>query len=284
MAPDPLARGPIPLYYQIAWQLRRGIHARQYEPHARLPTEEELVRTFGVSRTTVRLAFQVLLKDGLVRRMAGRGTFVSADPGRHPVEWMVESVDDVITSPTRLRHRYRFVDIRDVPASRELAALFGGPPGMPVTEFRRLRLVDGRPFFHVTLQVPRGLAERVPRARLRDKPMVSLLEEHAGIRVVAADQWASAERADGDVVRHLRVKPGDPILSVERHFFDERGRVVEIAVDRYRTDGVRYYLRLRRRSRAAEAGARPEAASLGRRVAGLAGLLDVAALPDHRRG
>jgi GntR family transcriptional regulator len=90
MSADGLDRGPIPLYYQIAWQLRREIHARQYGPHARLPTEEELVRTFGVSRTTVRLAFQVLLKDGLVRRVAGRGTFVSADPGRHPVEWLVD--------------------------------------------------------------------------------------------------------------------------------------------------------------------------------------------------
>jgi GntR family transcriptional regulator len=268
-----LDRGPIPLYYQIAWQLRSEIHARRYTPHARLPTEEALVQAFGVSRTTVRLAFQVLLKDGLVRRVAGRGTFVSADPGRHPAEWMVEAIDDVITSTTRLRHRYRFLDVRDVPASRELAAIFGGPPGMPVREFRRLRLVDGRPFFYVTLQVPRDLAERVPRPRFREKPMVSLLEEHAGIRVVAADQWASAARADEEVARHLRLKVGDPVLTVERHFFGERGRVVEVAVDRYRTDGVRYYLRLKRRSREAEAPSRVDEPLFMRRVAGLAGLL-----------
>lgn len=265
-------RGPIPLYYQLAWQLRREIHGRQYGPHARLPTEEELVRTFGVSRTTVRLAFQVLLKDGLVRRVAGRGTFVSGDPGRHPAEWLVESVDDVITSSTRLRHRYRFVEIRDIEAARELAAIFAGPPGMLVREFRRLRLVDGRPVFHVTLHVPRALAERVPRARLRDKPMVSLLEEHAGLRVVAADQWASAERADPGIARHLRLAPGDPVLTVERHFFDERGRVVEVAVDRYRTDSARYYLRLRRRSRETAAAGAPDTRP-ARRVAGLADLL-----------
>ncbi len=241
-----LERGPIPLYYQLAWALRSQIHQRRHQPNARLPTEMALMRTHGVSRTTVRLAFQLLLKDGMVRRIPGRGTFVTDDPGRHPAQWTVGTMDEIITSAARLRYRYRLIDIRDIRAPAKLARLFGLPVGSPVTELHRLRLVDGRPFFHVTLHVPRDLASDIPRARLQKHALFTLLEEHCGIRIVAVHQWMSAALAEVDVARHLGLQPGDPVLRIERHYVDERGRIVEVTVDRYRTDRVRYYLRLQR--------------------------------------
>ena len=243
-----LERGPIPLYYQLAWALRSQIHSRSHRPDARLPTETTLMRSFGVSRTTVRLAFQLLLKDGMVRRIPGRGTFVTGDPGRNPAQWMAGTIDEIITSAARLRYRYRLIGIRDTRASPELATIFGLPPGSPLTEIRRLRLVDGRPFFHVTIYLPRELATRIQRERLGKQAVVTLLEEHCGMRVVAADQWMSAALADSEVARHLKLEPGDPVLLIERHYLDERGRVVEVTVDRYRTDRVRYYLRLQRQA------------------------------------
>jgi GntR family transcriptional regulator len=243
-----LERGPIPLYYQLAWDLRRQIQSGAYPVGALLPTEEQLVSRHGVSRTTVRLAFQVLLRDGLVIRRAGRGTFVARDPGQHPAEWVAGTLDAIILSAHELRYEFRYLRIRDVPAGPAVARSLGVARGAPVREYRRLHLVDGVPTTHVVLHVPRELAARVPRGRLRTTPVVTLLEQHCGIRIVAAHQWVAAAAADPEVARHLDIRPGAPVLAVERHFLDETGRVVELATDRYRTDRVRYYLRLERRS------------------------------------
>ncbi len=54
------------------------------EPNERLPPEDEIAATFGVSRMTTRRALQVLADRGVLVRRRGRGggTFVASDPPR----------------------------------------------------------------------------------------------------------------------------------------------------------------------------------------------------------
>jgi GntR family transcriptional regulator, transcriptional repressor for pyruvate dehydrogenase complex len=53
-------------------------------PRTRLPTEHEMMKTFGVSRTVVREAIAALRAEGLVSTRQGSGAFVSDDPQRRP--------------------------------------------------------------------------------------------------------------------------------------------------------------------------------------------------------
>ena len=46
------------------------------EPGTPAPSERELVQQFGVARMTVRQALDALVAQGLLERVAGRGTFV----------------------------------------------------------------------------------------------------------------------------------------------------------------------------------------------------------------
>src|SRR5687767_14508721 len=70
----------VPLYYQLESVLREKISSGQFASQERIPTETELAVEYGVSRITVRQALSALEKDGLVRRKAGLGTFVSELP------------------------------------------------------------------------------------------------------------------------------------------------------------------------------------------------------------
>ncbi|HWI52345.1 MAG TPA: GntR family transcriptional regulator, partial [Symbiobacteriaceae bacterium] len=70
----------MPLYAQVKEQLVRQIRSGQYQPHAVLPAERELMEQFQVSRITVRRALADLANEGLVYRKVGRGTYVAAEP------------------------------------------------------------------------------------------------------------------------------------------------------------------------------------------------------------
>lgn len=61
----------------IADALSRRISSGQLVPGAQLPTESDLMGSFGVSRLTVRRALQNLMQDGLVVGHQGKGTFVN---------------------------------------------------------------------------------------------------------------------------------------------------------------------------------------------------------------
>lgn len=68
---------PLPLHEQLFNELRHAIISGKLKPHSRLPGELELVTQYGISRATVQRAWQTAQDDGLIYRVAGKGTFVS---------------------------------------------------------------------------------------------------------------------------------------------------------------------------------------------------------------
>lgn len=66
-----------PLYQQVVTYLRKRLADGTYPPASALPSEMELMSLLGVSRPTVRHALQLLIADGLIERIPGRGTFVT---------------------------------------------------------------------------------------------------------------------------------------------------------------------------------------------------------------
>lgn len=67
----------IPLYHQLKEILRTQIEERTFKPHQQIPSEHELQKTYGLSRATVRKAIDSLVREGLVYRLHGKGTFVA---------------------------------------------------------------------------------------------------------------------------------------------------------------------------------------------------------------
>src|SRR5438128_2108978 len=63
---------------RVSREIENAIVTDGLEPTSRLPTESELCRSFGVSRTVVREALQHLTARGLVRSVAGSGSYVAS--------------------------------------------------------------------------------------------------------------------------------------------------------------------------------------------------------------
>ncbi|MCX7622764.1 MAG: PLP-dependent aminotransferase family protein [Thermomicrobium sp.] len=73
----------VPLYRQLADQLRRRIASGELPPGTRLPPERRLAAMLGVNRSTVVSAYRELAAEGLIAGHVGRGTVV-VDPNRRP--------------------------------------------------------------------------------------------------------------------------------------------------------------------------------------------------------
>lgn len=68
---------PQPLYLQLTEYLRHQINNGVWQPNDRLPPEVELAAQFDISRGTVRQAMDLLVNQGLLQRIPGKGTFVT---------------------------------------------------------------------------------------------------------------------------------------------------------------------------------------------------------------
>lgn len=87
----------IPLHEQLTNQVRQLILSRRWPTGFRVPSETELQRRLGISRSTIRHALRTIEIEGLIERVAGRGTFVSAlrdrDRIHSPLAFMVIDFD-----------------------------------------------------------------------------------------------------------------------------------------------------------------------------------------------
>lgn len=68
----------LPLHRQLLNELRHAILSGELQPHDQLPGEIELVEQLGVSRATIRRAWQAALEEELIYRVTGKGTYIAA--------------------------------------------------------------------------------------------------------------------------------------------------------------------------------------------------------------
>lgn len=67
----------LPVYYQIKQTIKNWIINKEFNPGAKIPSENELAEKFQVSRLTVRQAISQLIQEGLLISKRGEGTFVT---------------------------------------------------------------------------------------------------------------------------------------------------------------------------------------------------------------
>jgi DNA-binding LacI/PurR family transcriptional regulator len=70
----------LPMHLQLLDELRHRIKSGLLRPHDRIPGEWELVEALNISRATIQRAWQAAQEEGLIYRVAGKGTFVSEPP------------------------------------------------------------------------------------------------------------------------------------------------------------------------------------------------------------
>ena len=75
----------VPLYVQLYRQLREQILNGEYKQGEFIPSETELMKAFATTRGTVRNAISVLVNDGLVQQVRGKGTLVLLRPLKYNI-------------------------------------------------------------------------------------------------------------------------------------------------------------------------------------------------------
>jgi GntR family transcriptional regulator len=93
----------VPLYFQLAEILKERIEGGRWSAGDRFPSEREITDEFGVSRTVIRPALDLLESDGQLIRVKGRGTFVTPPKIRTRVAGLIRMLSEDRPSDLVLR-------------------------------------------------------------------------------------------------------------------------------------------------------------------------------------
>jgi len=211
---------PKPQYLKLKHYVLSHITNGDWPPLSRVPSENELVAQFGVSRMTVNRALRELTDAGVVTRLQGVGSFV-AGPKAESAMFAVRSIRDEIVA----RGQTHTVDVlicEQVSARATTARQFGLPTGAELFHSRLLHLADG-----IALQLEDRFVNPV------SAPDYLAIDFHVEIphqylmRVAPlqkTEHVIEAEAANKRVAKLLDAAPGDPLLTLTRRTWS-RGHV-----------------------------------------------------------
>ncbi len=193
-----------------------------------MPTEEDLVAHFGVSRTTVRQAMSDLANEGLVVRRPGRGTFA-----RQPLmvlrmqQWhsLTKDIAQRGLSPSK-----KILCVERLKASAEIADRAKELVEGDMLHIQSIRYADDIPIIVLDQYYPYELCKFLADATLDNPHLTSegILAEH-GIVEMRAEGEIIATTASKAEAKYLDVKPGSPLIEIATKAYSADGRVVEYA-------------------------------------------------------
>lgn len=227
----------VPLYEQIESSIRSRINSGELGPLARVESETELAESFSVSRMTARKAIEALVREGLLFRRQGKGTFV-AD---RKIAYGLSTQLSFSTAMTETGHSVEteVVDSAIGRANEVVAEALRVEPGSLTVYLRRIRLVDGSPAALHESWLPGDL---VGVLDLDLTGSLNALMAQVGHEVSSTQDYVEAVECDAEVASLLNCSPRAAMIKVSGVGLSSSRTPLRYTEAHYRGDRFRFAL------------------------------------------
>jgi GntR family transcriptional regulator len=224
-------------YEQIADQLRSAIVSGNWMVGHALPSEQQLAQDHQVAVGTIRQAVALLVEQGLVERVHGRGTFVrGVISGAGMLRFFrFGSQPDVLP-------RSFILSVKIQPASEKAAAALQIAPGSQTLYVMRLRQIQERPCLleDIVLPLPRFQALGHADPSQWGDFLYPAYERLCAVHVQHVTDTITFNRLTGAQAKRLELAKDHPCAKVERIAYDRLHTPVEWRVTRGDAYAFRY--------------------------------------------
>jgi GntR family transcriptional regulator len=236
----------VPRYYQLANILRESISQGKFEAHQPIPSERQLETIYSVSRTTIRQAIDLLVRQGFLYREHGRGTFVSPQKLQKGISELTSFSEDMKMRGLRPGQKVLEIGYIEPPENiRQHLELSDGQK--QVLRLERLRLGDDMPMGLQTSYYNLPDDQTITLEDLESYGSIyRILQEKFHLLPTEADETLEVALATPREASLLQIEPGSPLLVSERTTYSQYRRVIEFVKILYRGDRYRYFAKLTR--------------------------------------
>jgi GntR family transcriptional regulator len=231
------------LYLQVRQSLLKNIQNQTWRPYSLIPTEQELMDMFNVSRTTIRQAVNMLVQEGLLEKRQGKGTIVL------PMK--------LVSNLSRLRGFAEEVMERGmIPRSQLIRAEFLQTLHFEKTMLRlgendsvllieRIRFANDTPIALERSCWPEKIGRILMGYDLNTAKYYEILENH-NVYLKQANEKISAINATLPEADLLGIRAGEALLEMTRLSYGLDGEPIEYTKTKFRSDQYSYDIELTR--------------------------------------
>lgn len=220
--------GPVPIYEQIKAWMQEQILSGAWPERYKLLAEADLSVEMNVSRGTLRKAIAELIKEGMLVRSHGRGTFVASGALEQPLaERLVTFSEDLISRG--IPFETKVLEQGVLTASGRIARRLNVAPGRELFFLKRVRLVEDAPVIVLHNYVLYDACPGIEQLDFTHVRLFEALETHFGLQIDSGHRTFQAQAADADTAAALTLVEGDPIMHIEQQTYLNDSRLIEFS-------------------------------------------------------
>jgi len=228
---------PKTLYAQLADKLYESIKAQHYPAGTKLPTENELHLSTGMSRSTVRKALELLVDADLVVKIHGKGTFVSGTKKTNTKIAHFTSLTENLAEMGKIAFS-KVISQKFVNPTSSQREFFNITEKTQLLEIDRLRYLDNKPFCidktWFTTEYKSLMNEDLSGS------LYILLRNNYHTTPSTGRKTFAITYASQDAAALLNVALNTPLMHIEDSVYDENGNPLHLSDQQIRSDRYKY--------------------------------------------
>lgn len=233
----------IPYYHQLKEQLKMYFEENNLNEGEQIPSEAELCRTYGVSRTVVRQAITDLVNEGLLFRQKGKGTFIAR---QKIIGSLMQNLNgfykDMMVK--EFKTRSEILDFSIVDAPKKIAYRLQREAGEKLFKIDRLRFVNDEPIVYVISYIPYSLCPELINEDLANQSLYAVMEEKFNLKIASSRRSIEAVGATEEIATLMDIEHCAPIFLLKSISYLDNGMPVEYYEAKHRGDRIGFEVEL----------------------------------------
>ncbi len=232
-----------PKYYILKKVLEEKIENEEFPADEPIPSEQELMEMYQVSRITVRKAVDELVNEGYLYKIQGKGTYVKTDERSSNLFAITSCTEDVVRMGMKPTKKVMVAEL--VYANAKRAKALEITQEERVFMLGRILFADQEPLNYTVTFLPEKLFPGIDRHSFDRESLYQVLQEEYGVRLTKARRTIEAILARDEVAEYLDIEEGSPIIlfrCVTYGIVNGKEIPVENFKCYYRTDKFKFYI------------------------------------------
>ncbi|WP_455813463.1 GntR family transcriptional regulator [Pseudomonas graminis] len=229
----------VPLYLQVSEWIREKVYKGDLSTGDRVPSENQIMDILGVSRGTVKKGVTMLVNEGMLIQVQGKGTFVKSENISYSLGEGLLSFAESLESQ-HLRFETKAITSRLETASKLVAAKLGIEVGAPILYLERVRSVEGEKVMLIENRINIAHCPGIEEVDFNSNNLFPTIEKLSGRKISFSESRYAAKIIGAERGHYLDVHEDAPVLHLEQLVFFQQGMPVEFGNVWLKSD--KYYL------------------------------------------
>ena len=223
-----------PVYLTIVDDIKKKINNAELKPGDAISSETSLCKEYGASRMTVRKGLAILVNEGYIYSIPGKGNFVQKpDYDKYIIKYneMSNSINTV--------DKAKLLEVNIVVPDEKLANSLQITRNKNVIMIRRLFFTDGDPVAYDVKYLLYQKGMPIVEKEIEHATFPEMMSKSMPIFALKKELNIYAQTPDEEIKRYLDIYDNVAILVVEQKLYNNESKPMGLGITYYRGDYIK---------------------------------------------